>query len=143
MSTRAILPCKLVLDEELIWDSGVKGVYFLAPDALGFKIINGIWYIPQGWIWDGTTGVPDGPEDPNKPGYPITWKASLIHDIGCKYWYYKCFPYKRGQIDKFFFYLLGEVNFEFKRLYYVGVHAYGLWVALLYHTLFSKLECTQ
>jgi len=88
---------ELTLDVDLVWDSGIRGMNFTAPDGSGFKIVDGVWYIPKGTKWDGTTGVPDGPEDPNKPGFPITWKASLIHDMGTKYWRYKCFPYKRGR----------------------------------------------
>ena len=132
---------EFVLDIDLSWDSKVKDKNFIAPDNSGFKITDGVWFIPKGTEWDGTTYVPDGPEDPNKPGFPITWKASLIHDMGCRYWYYKCFPYNRRKINKFFFQLMKEVKFEYRRLYYWGVSIYGAFLDFLYSTILRKKPC--
>jgi len=131
----------LILDIDLVWDSGIRSKNFVATDGSGFKVVDGVWYIAKGTRWDGTTNVPDGPEDPNKPGFPITWKASLIHDMGCKYWLFKCFPYSRMKINKFFFKLMKEVKFEYRKLYYLGVSIWGIIKIILYHTILSKKEC--
>ena len=131
----------LVLDIDLEWNSGTKGVYFIHPAGYGFKIIDGIWYIPKGYYWNGCNYVWDGREDPNKKGFPITWKASLIHDIGCKYWRYNCFPYARPAIDKFFFNLLKEVNFKWDKTYYIGVRSDGILKEIMYSTVLSKRKC--
>lgn len=129
------------LDEDLVWDSGIGDKNFISSDYPNFKIVNGVWYIPKGTQWDGTSNVPNGPEDPNKPGFPITWKASLIHDLGCESWYYKCFPYQRRRIDRFFFQLLKEDKFEYRKLYYLGVMCYGFLMEFLYWSILSKKSC--
>lgn len=122
-------PIKLILDEDLVWDSGKRGRNWKCAD--GFcEIIDGYCYIKKGKIWDGTTFVPDGPEDPNKPGYPVTWKASLIHDIGCAETYNINFPYSRDEIDVYFRKELVKCGFEHPSLYYRGVWAFT-------HTVFK------
>jgi hypothetical protein len=128
----------LILNVDCVWNSYDRLKNFKAPDDSGFKIVDGVWFIPKGTKWDGTTGVPDGIDDPNKPGFPITWQASLIHDIGCRYWYYKSFPYKRSQLDKYFFKLLEDVNFNLSWLYFIGVRINSIYLEILYKTIFSK-----
>lgn len=117
------------LKEDYVWDSRKKGVNLHITDDkwnLELTIVDGVWHIKKGFFWDGTTWVPDGPEDINKPGYPITWKASLIHDVGYISLRQKTFykQYSRKEIDIYFQELLEEVGYNIK-LYYNGVRLFG------------------
>lgn len=130
-------PIVLILDEDIAWDSGKRGVNFTSTDGF-LKIIDGIWWIKKGYKWNGCTGVDDGPPDPNKKNYPITWKASLIHDLGCGYSDDPSFPYKRREIDNYFRILLEEINFKFSDLYWHGVVFFSKYIHPI-QTLFKKI----
>ena len=85
----------------------------------------------EGYAWDGCTpkfniydlflvGTPDGRVIVNT-GKPITYYASLIHDILCQH--AKCIGIKRKQADKVFLYYLGD--FKLRYFYYFAVRIYG------------------
>jgi hypothetical protein len=121
-----------ILDQNVVWDSGIRGIDWESDEFPWLIIDDGHWFISCGVCWDGATGVPDGPEDPNKKGFPISWLATLIHDIG--YLMLQAdedFPYSRKQIDLFFKQLLKEARFKLYNLYYFGVRVFGgLWSRL-------------
>ena len=123
-------PTKLVLDETTIYDTGKNGVNFKSPDGL-FEIRDGVAYAYPGIEWDGTTAVPDGGQDPNKPGFPISWKASLFHDLGCKYVreseVFRQY-YTRADWNRYFYNLLVSVKFKLAWLYYLGVSFFGTFI---------------
>ena len=132
---------KYELTEDLYWDSGKKDANYESPD--GYLIIkDGIWRIKKGFKWNGTSGVPDGPaiEDtevvPVKSlsGHPIpkTWRASLVHDCGCTYVYLKGFPYKRKDLDKFFYEELKKIDFSKAELYYYGVRLFSTFLSRIF-----------
>ena len=86
----------------------------------------------KGYAWDGCTpkfnifdlflvGTPDGRTIVNT-GKPITYYASLIHDILCQY--AKDIGIKRKQADKVFLVYLGDFNLRY--LYYVAVRIFGI-----------------
>lgn len=134
------------LTQDIIWDSEKPEVNYISEDKM-LEISCGEWCIKKGFRWNGTTAVPDGmevekPEEvPVKSisGHPIpiTWKASLIHDIGCREVYNKGFPYKRKEVDKIFFKLLKEIKFSYAKLYYVGVRMFSIFAAKIFW-LFGK-----
>ncbi len=132
----------LVLDQDIAvtigpenqsWDSGFQDWFF---------IHNGVWFVRENTIWNGATLVSDGPEDPNKKGYPILWKATLIHDLGyMAYIEEEDFPYSRKDIDKIFKRLMKEVDFKYYSIYYRGVRWFGgFWTSLIswYRKKFDK-----
>lgn len=119
-------PIVLILDDDFVWDSGDGSINNWKSEDGWARIENGVWYVKRGFKWDGCSGVPDFSDDPDKPGFPKTWKASLIHDVGCQYSNTdKSFPYKRHQVDKFFYRLLKEINCKTATLYYYGVSVFG------------------
>jgi len=86
----------------------------------------------SGYAWDGCTpkynifdlllvGTPDG-RTIVSTGKPITYYASLIHDILCQYG--EDIGISRRQADDVFLIYLGD--FELRHLYYVAVRSYGL-----------------
>ena len=110
------------------WDSADKDWFF---------IDDGVWYIAKGVAWDGASGVPDGDEDPNKPGYPALWLASLIHDLGYMFMDEDDFPYSRFEIDQAFEYFMLEAGFKYTRVYFLAVRLFGgIW-----HTLYNAYRC--
>jgi hypothetical protein len=121
-------PTKLVLDETTIYDTGKNGVNFKSPDGL-FEIRDGVAYAYPGIEWDGTTIISDGGPDPDKPYYPITWKASLFHDLGCKY--LNMLPefkilYSRFDVDRWFYNILKTTKFKFTWMYYFGITLFSI-----------------
>lgn len=135
-------PITLALIETIVWDSGKRDVNWESKDRL-LVITNGFWHIKVGYEWDGTSGVPDGPfiTDHLPPVYtidnkvPITWKASLIHDIGYEYMDEEDFPYTRKEIDNYFRILLEECGFKYSKLYWWGVRTLGA----IYHWLMKLI----
>lgn len=117
-------PAHLVLDEDYTYDTGQHGRNWVEQDN-PLSITDGIWLIKKGFEWDGTSWVPDGKPDPLKPNYPITWKASLVHDNGYRNMNKKGFPYKKHEIDWYLYLLLKEAGFSRARLYYIGVILFG------------------
>jgi len=115
----------LVLDENLAIPVGKKIVSWSDSTQDWFFIEDGVWFISLDTIWDGATGVPDGKEDPNKPGYPVLWKASLIHDLGYMFMEHEDFPYSRKEIDAIFLELMKDADFRCAFLYYLGVRSFG------------------
>jgi len=86
----------------------------------------------KGYAWDGCTpkfnifdlflvGTPDGRTIVNT-GKPITYYASLVHDILCQY--AKDIGIKRKQADKVFLVYLGDFNLRY--LYYATVRIFGI-----------------
>ncbi len=136
-------PKVFILDVDITWDSETRNKYFISKDK-NLVIIDGIWYIKKGVQWDGVTHFIDGPEDLDKPGFPITWFATLIHDLGCKYWNEDLdFPYSRFQIDNFFFKLLKKIKFIYSKLYYLCVFSFSIYkttwrmICLKFYQLFT------
>ena len=114
-----------VLDENTIWDSGVRGLDWNLENE-EFFIQDGYWYIKKGWSWDGATSAPDGPKDPYKDGYPLIWLATLIHDLGLYHLRTESdFPYKKSQIDNFFFSIMIKRGFKLSGVYFLAVRVYG------------------
>ena len=113
------------------------------------EISAGEWMIKKGFKWNGTTAVPDGPNhpDPNsipvmslsKHPIPLTWEASLVHDVGCKYIYEEGFPYTRKEVDQIFYALLKKINFKYAKLYYIGVRLFGIIFGKLFHVFGVKI----
>lgn len=136
-------PVTLTLTQSFTWDSGKKGVNWESEDRM-LIIINGVWHIKYGFEWDGTTGVSDGPylKEPHhapilssKHDIPITWMASLIHDLGYVYMDEKDFPYSRKEIDIYFHQLLVKCGFKYHKLYLWGVRKLGAiyhWVRAIF-----------
>ena len=90
----------------------------------------------QGYAWDGCTpkinifdlwlvGTPDGRVIVNTEK-PITYYASLIHDILCQF--YEDIGISRKQADKVFLIYLGDFNLKY--LYYFAVRSYGLYLSV-------------
>lgn len=126
-------PIELELTEDVTWDSGKRGVNWKSSDSK-LVIVDGFWKMVKGYVWDGATGVPDGPNLPPEEKVPvksstgkvpITWIASLIHDIGYEYMDESGFPYTREEIDKFLYVLLKKCDFKYPRLYWRGVRIIG------------------
>lgn len=118
-------PARLVLDESYSFtDESRRDIYFRTSK---YEIVNGMWTVFPGYVWDGATWVPDGRADIVKPNLPVTWKATLIHDIGYEGLskFGKTYPYTRKQIDMLFRDKLKEVNFKYTNLYYWGVRKFG------------------
>ena len=136
MATVLILDEDLAIpinDESVNWDSGYQSWFFIS---------EGVWYIQAGTMWDGATAVPDGKEDPDKPGYPILWLASLIHDLGYMGLDDDSFPLSRNEIDRLFRRFMKQSNFKYRKIYYFGVRYFGyIWntVSMWYRKTF-KIE---
>ena len=88
----------------------------------------------QGYAWDGCTpkwnvfdlfliGTPDGRTIVNTEK-PITYYASLIHDILCQF--APDIEISRKQADKVFLIYLGDFNLRY--LYYFAVRSYGIYL---------------
>lgn len=127
-------PTHLILDEQFEYDTKKRGINWISSDGL-FEIKDGMAICRPGIEWDGTTSVSDGGPDSSKPNFPITWKASLIHDQFCKYTreseeFRK--HYSRTDGDRYFYELLKESNFKWAIVYYAGVRFWSL-VAFLKH----------
>jgi hypothetical protein len=120
-------PTHLTLDIQTSFDTGKRGVNYKSESGL-FEIVDGVAVFHPGIKWDGTTAVPDGGEDYHKPGFPVSWKASLVHDqfcgeLGKSREFRKL--YSRRDADHYFYQLLREVKFPFAVVYYIGVRFFG------------------
>ncbi len=89
-----------------------------------------------GYAWDGCTpkwnifdlflvGTPDGRTIVNT-GKPITYYASLIHDVLCQF--HSEIGISRKEVDKVFLLYLGD--FSLRYLYYFSVRSYGVYLGL-------------
>lgn len=130
---------KLQITQCIVWCSHtpVKNTWE-SRNKLIFINTDGCIIIRPGFIWNGCSNVPSGKcvgKDILKTlpvisltenCVGITWKASLIHDIICKYCTEPNFPFTRKQGDQFFFTLLQECGFKRPRLYYYGVSAFSV-----------------
>jgi len=67
-------------------------------------------------------GTPDGYKDSSME-FPITWKASLIHDAF--YQYLHVIPFHKKEVDKIFRDLLKQVEFDLWWVYYMAVRIRG------------------
>ena len=114
----------LILDENIALPMSDSDVCWYSSTQDWFFIENGIWVMSQGIIWDGATGVPDGDEDPNKPGYPKLWLASLVHDLGLAFLEEEL-PHTKKEIDKMFLVLMKRAGFKWRWVYYIGVRTFG------------------
>lgn len=120
----------LILDEDIVIQLSDNSISWDASDQDWFYIQDGMWILEKGIIWDGATGVPDGDEDPKKPGFPVTWLASLCHDVGLAY-LDDDFPHTKKEIDKIFYKLLRQANFKYAWVYYAGVRTFGsIWSSM-------------
>ena len=92
----------------------------------------------NGYAWDGCTpkfnifdlfliGTPDGRTIVNT-GKPITYYASLVHDILCQF--RKDIGISRRQADKVFLIYLGDFNLRY--IYYIAVRVYGIVQSLMF-----------
>ncbi len=121
-------PTHLVLDQRFEYDTGKRGVDWMSPDGL-FEIRDGVAICFPGISWDGTTCVPDGGPDPVYPHYPLTWRASLIHDQICKYTReseeFRKY-YSRADGDRYLYKLLKSCHFKWAEVYYVGVRFWSI-----------------
>ena len=130
---------KLALTDTVTWSSGKPvNKEWVSPDGKVTIKENGDFVILKTLKWDNATGVPSGrcltKEEWNEvPVKSLTddcvtilWKATLIHDICCKY---ACsglhFPYSRGDGDHFFLKLCKEAGFNKTKLYYRAVRLFG------------------
>lgn len=95
---------------------------------------DGLIIIRKGYKWDGTSCVPDGQYineelvpvySSSDKGVPITWMASLIHDVLYYHLDEEGFPYERKDCDNIFRVLLEEALFSFSNLYWLGVRLFG------------------
>jgi len=116
----------LILDEDIAVDIGPSDKNWSSEKYPWFYIEDGIWHIQKNTIWDGATLAYDGPESEDKPGYPILWLSTLIHDVGCMGIYdTEDFPYTRRQVDRIFRRQMKEVGFELYNIYYRAVRHIG------------------
>lgn len=86
--------------------------------------------VSEGFSWDGCSpkfrlfgkvwGTPDGRI---VDGKPITWEASLVHDI--LYKYLESLPFIRKEVDKIFYELLKRKKFKWAKVYYIAVRRLG------------------
>lgn len=98
-------------------------------------IINDLWYIDVGYKFDSCTWVESGRADktPDLPVKSLTdqpvhvlWFGALIHDIGYDNLGDNTFPFKRYEMDVFFYCIISEVEeFDIPTLYYYGVRVFG------------------
>ncbi len=131
---------KYVTHEDLLYkNTSIKKTFnnpWLEISENGDIIIKGTH--ANGYAWDGCTpkfnifdlfliGTPDGRTIVNT-GKPITYYASLIHDILCQF--RKDIGISRRQADKVFLIYLG--NFNLRYLYYIAVRAYGMVQSLMF-----------
>jgi hypothetical protein len=131
----------LVLDQDIAVYIGPSGTNWDAGDQDWFYINDGYWIVQAGTIWDGATAVWDGGEHPNKPGFPLLWCSSLIHDLGYVFMLEDGFPYTKKEIDKIFMRLMEAEGFKFSLIYYYGVRIFGgIWNTLAdcYRNSFNK-----
>ena len=107
---------------------------FLKITAEGYIVVKGSHQ--NGYAWDGCTpklnifdiallGVPDG-RTLIDSGKPITYYASMVHDILCQYQHK--IGITRKQADEMFLFYLGSFNLKY--VYYFAVRAYGMYLDL-------------
>lgn len=119
-------PERLVLKKDYVWDSGKRGVNWKSKDGF-LVIVDGVWTIKAGYVWDDATFAWSGPKD-KKTGYPQIAFATLIHDVGYGYlniFNPKKFPYTREEIDKYFYDEMNKVDFPLADEYYSVVKKVG------------------
>ena len=112
--------------------TSLKGIHFDSEWLLikpnGLVTIKGS--NKGGYSWDGCSpkvklfgriiGTPDGG---SLGDYPITYYASMLHDI--LYQYKKVLPFSRLEVDQEFKTQLEKVNFKFTSVYYFFVRKFG------------------
>lgn len=107
----------------------------------GSVTANGILTIFKGYGWDGCSpkirigsvvlGVWDGPPDPSNKGLPLTWEASLVHDLLCQFEKHPQMFMTRKMIDDEFKKILIQKKFAKAERYYLAVR----WLGRPYSTL--------
>jgi hypothetical protein len=113
-------PYHFILHETLKYEMIIpklKNIYYVSPDSL-MEIIDGNIFIQPPFSWDGMTYFYDGDPDPENPEYPITWKATAVHDAICKYWDIddSNFPFNRLYGDIFLYDLLKQCKYKYSKL---------------------------
>lgn len=104
---------------------------------------NGTIIIYKGFTWNGVTGWSEGELD-HTLNKPKTYYATCVHDFGYKYIQEKDFPYKKEDIDYFFYVIMLQYKFKYAELYYWAVKVFGKWaihlgtIILLYKAKKSK-----
>jgi len=131
---------KYVTHQDLLYKNTLIKITFNNPwleiSENGDIIIKGTH--ADGYAWDGCTpkfnifdlfliGTPDGRTIVNT-GKPITYYASLVHDILCQF--RKDIGISRRQADKVFLIYLGDFNLRY--LYYIAVRTYGMVQSLMF-----------
>ena len=92
---------------------------------------DGCVKIKAGYAWDGCTpkvgvmglftiGTPDGRLQYNRP---MTWKASLVHDVLCQY--RRELPLTKAAVTQIFKDMLIEVGFPLAKIYAAAVFYFG------------------
>ncbi|MGJ8691686.1 MAG: hypothetical protein ACSHW0_04330 [Thalassotalea sp.] len=130
---------KYLIHEDLLFEnSHIKKAYkndWLEIKDNGDIIIKGTH--DNGYAWDGCTpkvncfdlillGIPDGRKIVNTDK-PITYYASLVHDILCQF--QQDIGIDRKDADKVFLYYLGDFNLRY--FYYAAVRIYGSFLHLI------------
>lgn len=135
-STKTPKVWKFVETSEVVYQSNLQGLEFnneflsIKPD--GRIIVHGDNPIHSGYAWDGCTpkfdflditwGTPDGRLD-RKTLKPITYYASLIHDV--LYQYKDSIPVSRLDADKMFNIINRDAKFKLAGLYAFAVSVVG------------------
>jgi hypothetical protein len=124
---------KFVITEDVQYETPIKNKEFenewLKVEKTGKITVKGSH--GNGYAWDGCSpkinildiflfGTPDGLMNVNT-GKPVTYYASLIHDI--LYQFRKDIPISRKTADDIFLIYLGD--FRLKSLYYAAVRFFG------------------
>lgn len=129
-------PTRWILEEEYRIFYGKTGINWYSPDGW-LKIVDGVWIVRPGYVWDGCTDVLDFKSDlDTETKKPKTYYPSLCHDVGYRYLAIcpESFPYNKFKIDFFFFRLLRKFKFRFSKLYFVGVLIFGQFYMGTYET---------
>ena len=123
---------KFVVKEDVVYETPIKTAFeneWLKVERTGRVTVKGSH--GSGYAWDGCSpkinvldialiGTPDGRINVNI-GQPVTYYASLIHDI--LYQFREEIPVSRKAADDVFLQYLGD--FELRMLYYAAVRLFG------------------
>ena len=90
--------------------------------------------IASGYSWNGCdikvemfgrlVGTPEGPIN-HHTGYPVTYHASLLHDVLCQFQDHPNMPLDRKEIDLLFYIQMRQARFKAADLYYLMVRTFG------------------
>ncbi|MDX8387463.1 MAG: hypothetical protein R8M46_02870 [Ghiorsea sp.] len=127
---------KFITTEDLTYkDTAIKKTFendWLLINESGDIVVKGSF--GSGYAWDGCTpkwnifdlllvGTPDGRTIVNT-GKPITYYASLVHDILCQF--NEDIGISRKEADDLFLVYLGDFNLRY--VYYIAVRSFGTYL---------------